>query len=92
MDDSDDIRRQLHCSVVKGDTLLQNDVLASEAMKKVHAGPEVTVGPPILPAVSIARPWILPVSEADHTLLVSLASPRLLRREKSQPSAATRCP
>ena len=26
----------------KGDTLLQNDVLASEAMKKVHRAPEVT--------------------------------------------------
>ena len=42
MDDSDDIRRQLHCSVVKGDTLLQNDVLASEVIEKVHACPEVT--------------------------------------------------
>ena len=42
MDDSDDIRRQLHCSVVKGHTLLQNDVLASEVIEKVHACPEVT--------------------------------------------------
>eukprot|EP00986_Skeletonema_menzelii_P000791 scaffold229_cov157-Skeletonema_menzelii.AAC.2 len=40
-----------------------------------HPDLSSTVGPPILPAVSIARPWILPVSEADHTLLVSLASP-----------------
>ena len=42
MDDSDDIRRQLHCSVVKGHTLLQNDVLASEVIEKVHRAPEVT--------------------------------------------------
>ena len=45
MDDSDDIRvdsdiNGLFCR--RRDTLLQNDVLASEAMKKVHAGPEVT--------------------------------------------------
>ena len=41
-----------------------------------------TVGPPVLPVLGIARPPVLPVSEAEHTLLVLLASPLLPRREE----------